>query len=219
MTGMRSYNEYCALARALDVVGQRWGLLIVRELMIREACRYTDLQNGLPGIASNLLAMRLRELEESGVISREIAPAPVATTLFRLTDRGRSLREVVESLIQWGTELVARPIGEEHFRGHWLVLPLQLSLRDNAPKEPPVSLEVRAGGETVAAETAGGSVRVRLGPPEHADAVVSGAPSLILGLLTGRLELREAEDRGLVFEGQESVIDRVRPTGAKVRAT
>lgn len=212
---MRSYNEYCALAQALDVVGQRWSLLIVRELMIRGACRYTDLQNGLPGIASNLLAMRLRELEAGGVVSREEAPAPVATTLFRLTERGGALRGIIESLVEWGTELVARPMGQEHFRGHWLVLPLELALRDNAPKERPVTLEVRAGGETVVVEAADGSVRVRLGPAAPADAVVSGSPSLILGLLTGRLELREARSRGLLFEGSEGVIERVRPNGER----
>ena len=77
--------------RALDVVGDRWTLLIVRELALRGACRYTDLRNGLPGIATNLLADRLRELENAGVVAREEAPPPIATTLFRLTPRGEEL--------------------------------------------------------------------------------------------------------------------------------
>ena len=89
---MRSYAQYCGLARALDVVGDRWTLLIVRELLIGGACRYTDLQHGLPGIATNLLADRLRQLEEQGIVAREAAPPPVATTLFRLTPRGEELR-------------------------------------------------------------------------------------------------------------------------------
>ena len=92
---MRSYDEYCAVAKSLDVVGDRWTLLIVRELAIRGACRYTDLRNGLPGIATNLLAERLRELEHAGVIARENAPPPIATTLFRLTPRGEQLRPVL----------------------------------------------------------------------------------------------------------------------------
>ena len=91
---MRSYGQYCAVAKALDVVGDRWSLLIVRELLLREACRYTDLLEGLPGIATNLLADRLRELESAGVVCREGAPPPIAATLFRLTDRGRELQEV-----------------------------------------------------------------------------------------------------------------------------
>src|SRR5947208_2822065 len=77
---MRSYDEYCAVAKSLDVIGDRWTLLIVRELALRGACRYTDVRNGLPGIASNLLAERLRELEHAGVIAREDAPPPIAQT-------------------------------------------------------------------------------------------------------------------------------------------
>src|ERR687885_1607076 len=84
----RGYGQYCAVAKALDLVGDRWTLLIVRELLLRGPCRYTDLRHGLPGIATNLLADRLRELERAGIISREDAPPPVATALFRLTPRG-----------------------------------------------------------------------------------------------------------------------------------
>src|SRR5262249_56563671 len=99
---MRSYGQYCGLAKALDVIGDRWTLLIVRELLIRGACRYTDLRNGLPGIATNLLAERLRELEDAEIIAREEAPPPVATTLFRLTARGAALDAVVEQIGRWG---------------------------------------------------------------------------------------------------------------------
>ena len=91
---MRSYGQYCAMAKALDLVGDRWTLLIVRELLLRGQCRYTDLRQGLPGIATNLLAERLRELEQAGVIRREAAPPPVATTVFRLTRRGEELAPV-----------------------------------------------------------------------------------------------------------------------------
>src|SRR3954451_18987050 len=104
---VRSYSEYCAIAKSLDVIGDRWTLLIMRELTLRGACRYTDLRNGLPGIASNLLAERLRELEHAGVIAREDAPPPVATALFQLTPRGEQLRPVLEGLIRWGIPLMA----------------------------------------------------------------------------------------------------------------
>src|SRR3954471_23613538 len=99
---MRSYAEYCAIAKSLDVVGDRWTLLIVRELALRGACRYTDLRNGLPGIATNLLADRLRDLERAGVGEGEGAPAPIAATLFRLTPRGEQLRPVLDDLMRWG---------------------------------------------------------------------------------------------------------------------
>src|SRR5438128_3356941 len=99
---MRSYRQYCAVAKALDVIGDRWNLLIVRELLLRGACRYTDLLNGLPGIATNLLAERLRELEQAGILSRDNAPPPIATTLFALTGRGRGLLPVIRELARWG---------------------------------------------------------------------------------------------------------------------
>src|SRR5580692_1358370 len=102
---MRSYGQYCSIAKALDVVGDRWALLIVRELLIRGSCRYTDLKDGLPGIATNMLADRLRDLERDGVIYREDAPPPIATTLYRLTARGTELEPIVQQLGRWGAPL------------------------------------------------------------------------------------------------------------------
>src|ERR1700761_6192686 len=107
---MRSYGQYCSIAKALDVVGDRWTLLIIRELLIRGACRYTDLKDGLPGIATNLLADRLRDLESAGLIRREDAPPPVATALFRLTEAGASLLPVVDAIARWGVELMVTPV-------------------------------------------------------------------------------------------------------------
>src|SRR5208282_4278869 len=109
---MRSYGQYCSVAKALDVIGDRWSLLIVRELLLREPCRYTDLHRGLPGIATNLLADRLRELEQAGLLAREEAPPPVASTLYRLTGRGRELEGVLVALGRWGVPLMAEPAGE-----------------------------------------------------------------------------------------------------------
>jgi len=103
---MRTYDQYCPAARALDVVGDRWTLLIVRELLNRGAARYTDLKDGLPGIATNLLADRLREHEDNGIITREAAPPPIATTLFRLTPRGEALQPVLTALGEWGMPLL-----------------------------------------------------------------------------------------------------------------
>src|ERR1043166_1224286 len=112
---MRSYNQFCAVAKSLDVVGERWTLLIVRELMLRGPSRYTDLREGLPGIATNLLADRLRDLEREGIVAREDAPPPVATTLFSLTPRGADLKPVIDSLGRWGAPLMVEPTGDEEF--------------------------------------------------------------------------------------------------------
>src|ERR1700674_3647322 len=120
---MRSYAEYCAIAKSLDVVGDRWTLLIVRELALQGPCRYTDLRNGLPGIATNLLADRLRDLERANIVSREDAPPPIATTLFRLTPRGEELKTVLVELGRWGVPYMVEPVAEDAFRSHWLAMP------------------------------------------------------------------------------------------------
>ena len=104
---MKSYNHYCAVAKALDAVGDRWTLLIIRELVSQGPCRYTDLMNGLPGIATNLLADRLASLEEAGIVWREAAPPPVAATLYHLTDVGADLEPVLDTLGMWGVRFMS----------------------------------------------------------------------------------------------------------------
>ena len=160
---MRSYDEYCALAKSLDVVGDRWTLLIVRELELRGACRYTDLRNGLPGIATNLLADRLRELEHEGLVAREEAPPPIATTLFRLTERGAELRPVLESLVRWGMPLMTEDNAGDAVRSHWLAWAIELILTDRSPEAPPVTVELRTGGQPIVFETRDGKLVTRLG--------------------------------------------------------
>ena len=123
---MRTYGQYCAVTKALDLIGDRWTLLVVRELLLRGPCRYTDLRNGLPGIATNLLAERLRELR-AAIVSREEAPPPVATTLFSLTSRGAELAPVLRELLRWGAPLMqAGPAPGDVFRGQWLSWPAEL---------------------------------------------------------------------------------------------
>src|SRR5579883_3438193 len=102
---MRSYGQNCGVAKALDLLGERWTLLIVRELLPGPS-RYTDLRTVLPGIPTNLLAERLQKLEEAGVVLREQAPPPIATTLYSLTDRGRELQSVIYDLGRWGAPLM-----------------------------------------------------------------------------------------------------------------
>jgi DNA-binding HxlR family transcriptional regulator len=112
-------------------------LLIVRELALRGPSRYTDLRGGLPGIATNLLAERLRELEQAGVIAREDAPPPIATTLFRLTPRGEELRPALNELMRWGLPLLAEESPGDAVRSHWLAGAIELMLTDLRPGAPP----------------------------------------------------------------------------------
>jgi DNA-binding HxlR family transcriptional regulator len=211
---VRSYQQYCAVAKALDVVGDRWVLLIVRELMTSGPSRYTDLLKGLPGIATNLLADRLREMEKAGLVRREEAPPPVATTLFHLTDRGQALKPLLEELGRWGAPMMGVPQPNNVFRSHWLVFPFDAYLVDNSPGDPPIAIEVRTGDEPMTVETRDGKVQTRRGAAQHPDAVLTGRPGLILGLLSGRLDLNEARRRGLEYRGSQKVLQRVVGTWA-----
>jgi DNA-binding HxlR family transcriptional regulator len=189
--------------------------LIVRELLLRGACRYTDLRNGLPGIATNLLADRLRELEQANIVTRDEAPPPVATTLFRLTERGEELRPVLFELGRWGVPLMAEPgAGDEEFRSHWLAMPVELYMTDRTPERPPVEIEVRTDGEPIVIETADGRARTRPGSAEHPDAVMAGTPRLVASVLSGRVDLATAEAGGLQYDGDPEALWRVRPDTA-----
>ncbi|NYI03565.1 winged helix-turn-helix transcriptional regulator [Allostreptomyces psammosilenae] len=119
----RSYAQYCAVARALDAVGERWTLLIVRELL-GGARRYTDLHADLPGVSTDVLASRLKEMERDGVVERRRLPAPASASVYELTERGRGLLPVLTALAEWGAEDlgVCRETDARH--GHWFALPL-----------------------------------------------------------------------------------------------
>lgn len=208
---MRSYDQYCALAQALDVVGDRWTLLIVRELLARERCRYTDLRYGLPGIATNLLAERLRELEERGIVTREDAPPPIAATLFRLTPRGQALRPVLTALGEWGEPLLADTPSTAEFRTHWLVLPLERLLVDHDPEGPAVAVEVRTGDQPIVIRTVDGRVRVESAAVPAPDATLEGSPQQVLGVLFGRVDLDAAQRDGLRFDGDRGAVERIVP--------
>src|SRR5262249_19104128 len=106
--GGRSYRQYCAVARGLDVVGERWTLLIVRGLLVGPK-RYKDLLDGLPGIGTNLLAARLKELEKVGVVRRTVLPPPAGSTVYELTESGQALEPVVMALGRWGVRLMDEP--------------------------------------------------------------------------------------------------------------
>ncbi len=208
---MRTYGQYCSIAKALDVAGDRWTLLIVRELLIRGACRYTDLKNGLPGIATNLLSDRIRELESAGLIRREDAPPPVATTVFHLTETGAELQPVLDALGRWGVRYMSQPVPGDQFRGHWFAFPASLFLHDRDPGGPPVSIELRTCGDPVVIEVSGGSVTTRLGAAAAPDLVLRGEPQLILALFAGQRTAAEVAGDGLEISGDAGVLERVRP--------
>lgn len=206
---MRSYGQYCSVAKALDIIGDRWTLLIVRELLLQGACRYTDLRGALPGIATNMLAERLRELEAAGLVRREEAEPPVATTLFRLTETGAELEPVLGALGAWGVRYMGQPAENDEFRSHWFAFPASLFLHDREPDGPPIAIELRTTGRPAVIEVADGAVSTRLGTTPSPDLVLRGSPQLILGLLSAHLNPDAAREAGLEIEGDAGVLARL----------
>ncbi len=209
---MRTYGQYCAVAKALDVIGDRWTLLTVRELLLRGPSRYTDLRNGLPGIATNLLADRLRDLEAAGVVTREEAPPPVATTLFSLTPRGEELAPVLHELLRWGMPLMEEgPADGDVFRGQWMTWGAENALTDREPEAPPVTVQVLADEEPAYIEVSGGAVHLTPGRAPQPAAVVRGPVRPVLGLLTGHVDRAAAAEMGVEYDGELSALDRMLP--------
>lgn len=207
---VRSYGQICGIAKGLELIGDRWTLLIVRELLIRGTCRYTDLRNGLPGIATNLLAQRLRELEQAGITYSEQAPPPVATTVFGLTDRGEALEPVIDAIAAWGRPLLSEADDDESFQIHWLILPLRTDFEDTAPDEPPVQIQLDAEDGPVVIETRDGAISARVGRAREPDLVVRGPGRAIAHLLVGRTRPAEARKRGVELIGDPRLLGRLR---------
>ena len=190
---MKTYAQYCALARGLDLVGDRWTLLIVRELLSLGECRYVDLQRGLPGIATNLLAGRLRDMELADLVQRTNLARPANAVVFTLTDRGAALEGVVREFIKWGAPLMSPPMPEESFRAHWLLLPLRALCRDNDPTAPQQVVRVGTVDDGCDITADAGVVRVTpSGSHDHPDAGVAGDPGSLVALFAGQMPVDSA---------------------------
>jgi DNA-binding HxlR family transcriptional regulator len=199
----RSYGQYCGLARALDVVGDRWNLLIVRQLLMAPA-RYRELLEGLPGVATNLLADRLRDLESAGVVERRLAEEGNAI-VYALTPWGAELREPINGLIRWSTPLMTRGPGGDHFRADWLVLPLSALLAGKAAARRSSTVGIAVDGHLLQVRTTRSGIEVSPHDGRDLDAVVHADASIVLGLAAGVLSLDDA--RGLVdIEGDDAAV-------------
>ncbi len=215
---MRSYREFCSVAKALDVVGDRWALLIVRELAMRGPCRYSDLQEGLPGISTNLLADRLRELEQSDVVVRREPRPPVATPVFELTEHGRRLEPILRALMDWGIRyMLDGPAPDDSFRGRWMSWPAEAFLADSEPDAGVAHIELEVDGEAIGLLVDSGRLSVGAAGEAEPDARISGNQHAMLGLITGHLGLDEATARGVRIEGSRAQVERVLPGGPPQR--
>lgn len=198
----KRYAQWCGLAHALDRVGGRWTLLIVRELLIGPK-RYSDLQANLHGIATNLLTERLRQFESDGLVRRREIPTPTPAALYELTEEGHELKEAVLTLIRWGGRFLPAAPRDDAFGEGWLVLALEAVLAPRASRTPDAAFSVRVESEGSVAWLAieSGEVTAGVGEPASFDLSLRGNPRLILAMVSGYLPLSTAVEQGLSLEG------------------
>jgi DNA-binding HxlR family transcriptional regulator len=193
----RSYGQYCALARALDVVGERWTLLVVRDLIMGPK-RFTDLLEGLPGIGRNLLVARLRHLEAVGLVRRAILAPPAASRVYELTDDGRSLAVALGPLTRWGARRLGERTERELFRPGWMAMAMTAGADLEATRGVHAIYQLEVDGEIWHLRVDDGIVEPRAAPADRPDLVirmdtatlvdiVANATSPIQAAATGRL--------------------------------
>lgn len=191
----REYEQYCAAARALDLVGDRWTLLLIRELLIGPK-RYTDLLAGLRGIGTNLLADRLKTLEAADVVCRRKLPPPAASTVYELTDRGRGLEPVVVELARWGLGLLGPYRADQDWRPEWSILAMRATFRPQAAAGITETYEFRIGDEVFHAIVDDGDVSTGRGPAPDPAVRVGADAETFLAVASGSLSVEAAIDAG-----------------------
>ena len=183
---MKRYNQYCPVAHALDLIGDRWALLIVRELMLGQR-RYTDLADALPGIGTNILAGRLRHLEGAGIVRRTKLPPPAAVTVYELTAEGQQLDDVLRSLALWG----ARTMGAPEPGDCWSTYAVHMRFRPEAATDG--IYEIRfVDGEVISLEVRDGALSAVRGESAAATLVVEAEPACLHELIEGHASIERA---------------------------
>lgn len=192
--GKRSYGDACRFASALDLVGERWALLVVRELLLGPK-RFTDLRRGLPNASPNILSERLRELEQGGVVHRRKLPPPAAAQVYELTEWGRGLEPVVTQLGAWGAR---SPVPPEHreIGADSIVLALRSLFDRDAAGDREATYELRLDGEPFAVRVKKGELDLSRGEAESPAATIETNPETLAALLTRQLPLEDAIEFG-----------------------
>lgn len=203
---MRLYKQFCGLARALDVIGERWTLLVVRELLDGPK-GYNELLNGLPGVATNLLADRLRSLTDTGVLER------LDDRRYELTDWGYELRDAVYALGRWAGPLMARPRGEDHFQTSWLHHMVIARFDGYDPKRTDLIVELSTDDDVFALESRAGRVQLTTGRAREPDVILTGPTEPVVGTLLGRITPDQARQSGVAIRGPVHKLQGLRPRG------
>jgi DNA-binding HxlR family transcriptional regulator len=203
----RTYGQYCGFARALEVVGERWALLVVRDLLV-EPKRFTDLLRGLPGIPSNVLTARLKELESAGVARRRVLPRPSRAVVYELTEYGLELEPVVVELGRWGAKNLGDPRPDETITVDSLITALRSTFRPEASRGFRAGYELRVGEIVLHARVDDGRVDVAEGSLPGADLTIEAGPG-IRAVMAGELSPADAVASGTVhLSGDAELLSR-----------
>jgi DNA-binding HxlR family transcriptional regulator len=205
---VRSYKQFCGLARALDVIGERWTLLVVREL-INGPKGYNQLLTGLPGIATNLLADRLRSLQDAGVLER------LDDGRYELTDWGYELRDTIYALGRWAGPLMAQPRGDDHFQTAWLHHMVIARFDGHDPDRTDLTVELCTDDEIFTLESIDGIVALTPGRSPDPDIILTGPTEPVVACLLGRITATQAQHAGVTIRGPASKLRGLRPRGER----
>ena len=204
----KKFDQYCPMAHALSLVGERWSLLIVRELL-HGPKRYTDLTNGLPGIGTNILAARLRELEQCGVVQKRRLPPPAASTVYELTEYGAGLNEALYALARWGARSLGPPGPEDELYPEWGVNAFPALFNAEAARGLTETYVLRIDDDVFTARLENGSLEASVGAAEDADVSLELDMETFFALTGGELAPREAVERGRArVEGDLDALER-----------
>ncbi len=207
MATKRTYDDGCAAAHALDLVGERWALLVVRELLLGPK-RFTDLRAGLPQASPNVLAERLRGLEAAGIVRRRRLPPPAASRIYELTDWGEELEPVIIRLGRWGARSPSKP-DDAPLGVDSLILSFRTMFDPGAAEGLEASYELRMGENRFLAEVSGSSFEIERGSAERPDATIEADSNTLAGLVYNSCPLAEALRSGDVkIEGDEAAVER-----------
>lgn len=204
----KRYDQYCPIAHALCAIGERWSLLVVREL-IEGPKRYTDLVAGLPGVSTNILASRLRELEASGIVRKRKLPPPAASTVYELTEYGAELEEVVYAMARWGVRTLGPPSANDDLEPDWALNAFPALFNPTAAGGLSGRYVLRIGGNAYTVSLADGRVGVEMGAADEADFDAAFDMETMFGLASGELPPAEAVAQGRVeLDGDVETLER-----------
>jgi DNA-binding HxlR family transcriptional regulator len=214
----RRYHQYCPVARALDVAGDRWTLLVARELLLGPR-RFTDLADGLPGIGSSVLAARLKELEHHGLVAKRTLPPPAASVVYELTDQARGLARVLAALADWGMSLLGHPGPEDTVDPRWLVLALAVTAT------PPQSLreatyELRVDDQVFQIRSNRDRLQVAQGAASSASATIEMTADTLAAIASGHLDIGSGRaDQLIAVDGDVAGARRLLEALAQIRVS